>query len=86
MVSANRFDRIYEQLAKKYGRSKRQIKDICDSPFLMIGEFYKMASKIELDENNVEENKFQILLNNFGKFKLSKRIICLIKKKKQTEE
>ena len=53
MVSANRFDRIYEELAKKYGRSKREIKNICDSPFLMLREFYKFASKSMTNYNNI---------------------------------
>lgn len=85
MVSANRFDRIYEELAKKYGRSKREIKNICDSPFLMLREFYKFASKYDVTHETADERRFQILMNRFGKFGLNKAVLWQIEKKKIRE-
>ena len=86
MVSANRFDRIYDLLAKKYNRPKREIKDICDAPFLMLREFYKFASKYDVSHETADERRFQILMNKFGKFVLNKAVLWQIEKKKNREK
>lgn len=85
MVSANRFDRIYKKLAKKYNRSERQIKNICDSPFYLLKDFYRFAFTYDVNHETGDERRFQILMNKFGKFKLNKALLWQIEKKKQRE-